>query len=591
MPSSTRSVQGRNTSNLQHTSTTTAPRAVWALWKMLTNGQKAILILVSLGNTIAAIAIVLPSLIIGQMVTTLTSDKTSPVTGLVVELSTLLALFVIIRVLIHIFLHRVLPHVEATLREAQLRHTLMTPIATGGDVNEYAAEQNSLMGKGAKAGADAVKIVFADLMPAAMQAVVAAIAAFNAQWQVGLVLLAAGVGSTLITQFQLRSQGGVRVAINRAKARLDGLTTELLRGKAVIRTLNATGSESARVGANAFELSAVEVRHHKMMGWFDAAKTTMESFFAVVVLIIAAGFVAAGANPGLVLTLYLLFMQFAAPLRDIHRIRDELNECTVQLVEVFSILEQPVDDVFVRPATAAQATDQGVSINRVSVRYGASDLVVREVSVEVPSGTYLGICGPAGCGKSTLVKALVGIMPVASGQISIGGVSVDSMSAEQLTAEIAYVSQEPYVVSGTIRENLLLGQSSPISDDELDAVLGRVGLRDEIAGLDTAVGEDGKGLSGGQKQRLVLARVMLRPAAVIVLDEATSALDNLNEELFMRALESSKRTVIAIAHRLSTVRKADQIIVMEAGRIVESGTFGTLDQQRGLFHQLLHAGD
>ena len=110
-------------------------------------------------------------------------------------------------------------------------------------------------------------------------------------------------------------------------------------------------------------------------------------------------------------------------------------------------------------------------------------------------------------------------------------------------------------------------------------------------GLDARVGEDGQGLSGGQKQCLVLARILLRPAKLIVLDEATSALDNITEELVMHTLETSGKTIIAIAHRLSTLRNADQIIVMKEGQICEQGTFASLDNQGGFFHDLLHAGE
>ena len=630
-----------------------SPHVLGPLWARLSVGQKVVLVLVSLGNTAAAVSVVLPSVIIGQIVSILTDDPTTPIVRQIILLSGLLALFVVLRVAIHISLHRVLPRVEASLREAQLERTLKTPVLSEVSDNQYAAELNSLMGKGAKAGADTVKIVFNDLMPAVMQAVVAAVTAFTTQWLVGVVLLVSGVASTVITQLQLHSQGGVRVAINRAKARLDGVMTELLRGKAVIRTLNAADSESRRVGARALELSAVEVRHHQMMGLFDAVKTTSESLFSIVVLVIAAGFVVGGASPGLVLTLYLLFMQFAAPLRDIHRIRDELNESTLQLAEVFRILAQPVDPLFTRapaatgyagaagdgssstvpgdgsprtksanrsapgrkdpsetapaePALARMASGgtaaepaagttagggTAVGIESVSVSYPDGTRAVNTVSVDVPTRAYLGICGPAGCGKSTLIKAVVGILPISAGRILIDGVDLSAMNVDELTSTIAYVSQEPYVVSGTIRDNLLLGQPSVLADRGLLDALARVGLLDEIGGLDAVVGEDGLGLSGGQRQRLVLARVLLRPSTVIVLDEATSALDNINEEHFMNALEASGRTIIAIAHRLSTLRKADHIIVMEAGRIVESGTYDSLDAHQGLFHALLHAGE
>ncbi|MCL2463506.1 MAG: ABC transporter ATP-binding protein/permease [Micrococcales bacterium] len=356
------------------------------------------------------------------------------------------------------------------------------------------------MGKGAKAGSDTVKIVFSDLMPAVMQAVVAAVTAFTSQWQVGLVLLASGAVSTGVTQLQLHSQGGVRVAINKAKSRLDGVMTELLRGKAVIRTLKAADAESHRVGRSALELSAVEVRHHKAMGLFDAAKTFSESVFSVVVLLIAAGFVAAGANAGLVLTLYLLFMQFANPLRDIHRIRDELNESTLQLAEVFRILTEPLDALFTRPGTHLAGQPRDVEISHVRVAYADGTLAVDDVSVSVPDGHYLGICGPAGCGKSTLVKALVGILPLSGGRIRLGGIDATTLSIDQLTDTVAYVSQEPYTVSGTVRDNVLLGQETPLPDAALASALTQVGLFDELkSGLETVVGEDGQGLSGGQK--------------------------------------------------------------------------------------------
>ncbi|MGO1591372.1 ABC transporter ATP-binding protein [Ancrocorticia sp.] len=546
----------------------------------------------SIGNTGAAVSVVLPSVIIGDIVSKLTIDPAASIVGDIALLCSLLALFVILKVAVHISLHSVLPRIEADLREAQLERALKTPVETGGGDSQYAAELNSLMGKGAKAGGDSVKIAFNDLMPAVMQAVVAAITAFSSRWEIGLILLLSGIVSMSLTQFQLSNQGGVRLRINKAKSRLDGVMIELLRGKPVIRTLNAADAESHRVGRRALELSSVEVRHHKVMGLFDAAKTSSESIFSVVVLIVAAGFVASGANPGSVLTLYLLFTQFATPLQDIHRIRDELNESNLQLYEVFRILRQPLDQLFTRSASRDKVTGADVDFDGVSVTYGDGTRAVRNVSLRVPEGSFLGICGPAGCGKSTLIKALVGILPVSGGKITVGGVAISDMNADQLASTIAYVSQDPYTVSGTVRANLRLGQSADITDERLTGMLETVGLFDELKdGLETTVGEDGDGLSGGQKQRLVLARILLRPAEVIVLDEATSALDNLNEEHFMKALLSSGRTVISIAHRLSTLRKADEIVVMKDGHIDQEGTFSSLDERAGLFHELLHAGE
>jgi len=570
------------------------PRVIRNLWKLLTKRQKVVLVSVSVMNTAAAVSVVLPSVIIGQMVSSLTVNASAPIWGRIGLLAGLLMLFVALRVYIHIALHWVLPRVEAALRSVQINHGLKTPISTNVDENQSTGELSSLMSKGAKAGADTVKVVFNDLMPAVLQAAVAVIAAFLNQWLIGLLLLASGIASTLITQLQLRSQGGIRVAIERAKSALDGVTIELLGGKSVIRTLNAAESEARRVADRAMELSAVEVRHHKMMGLFDAAKTFSENIFTIVVLIVAAGFVAGGANPGLVLTLYLLFMQFVTPLRDIHRIRDELNESGTQLGIVFEDLNTPVDPIFTRPDATPSPHGVEVMVDHVSAGYDSQKSVVKDVSLAISAGAFVGICGPRGCGKSTLIKAVVGIHSPSRGHIMIEGLDTTAMSIHQYAETVAYISQDSYVPSGTIRDNLLLGQPHALPDEQLIAALGQVGLLNEITkkgGLDTRVGEDGQGLSGGQKQCLVLARILLRPAKLIVLDEATSALDNITEELIMHTLEATGKTIIAIAHRLSTLRNADQIIVMKEGRICERGTYISLDHQEGFFHSLLHAGE
>jgi len=570
------------------------PRVIRNLWKLMNKRQKLILASVSVMNTIAAVSVVLPSVIIGRIVSQLTVNATTSILGLVGLLAGLLMLFVALRVYIHIALHWVLPRVEAIMRSVQISHGLKTPISTSVDETKSTGEQSSLMSKGAKAGSDTVKVVFSDLMPAIMQASVAIIATFMSQWMIGLILLAAGIASTLITQAQLRSQGGIRVAIGRAKSALDGVTIEMLSGKPVIRTLNAAESEADRVARRAMELSAVEVRHHKAMGLFDAAKTFSENIFTIIVLIIAAGFVAKGANAGLVLTLYLLFMQFITPLRDIHRIRDELNESSTQLGIVFDDLSAPIDSIFTRSDTPGVPYNDEVVIDHVSAGYDQQKSTVNDVCLTIPKGSFTGVCGPRGCGKSTLIKAVVGILNPTSGHIYVESVDTTQMSIDQFSHAVAYISQDSYVPSGTIRDNLLLGQSEKLSDERLTEALSSVGLYEEISkknGLDTLVGEDGQGLSGGQKQCLVLARILLRPANIVILDEATSALDNITEELVMRTLESSGKTIIAIAHRLSTLRNADQIVVMKDGRIYEQGTFTELDSRGDFFHELLHAGE
>jgi len=232
-----------------------------------------------------------------------------------------------------------------------------------------------------------------------------------------------------------------------------------------------------------------------------------------------------------------------------------------------------------------------IAFENVSFRYADGLPVLEGVSFRVNEGETVAVVGATGVGKTTACHLLSRFYQPDSGVVSLGDVDVAELPLSWLRQQVALVSQDVFLLAGTIRENLLLGQLG-VSDERVEEVV-RVSGADEFVallpeGLETIVGERGIRLSGGQKQRIALARALLKDAPVLVLDEATSAVDGATESRIKQALRraTAGRTVLVVAHRLSTIISADRIVVLEDGRVVESGTYEELSAVDGPFTML-----
>ncbi|HIE56049.1 MAG TPA: ABC transporter ATP-binding protein, partial [Chromatiaceae bacterium] len=244
-----------------------------------------------------------------------------------------------------------------------------------------------------------------------------------------------------------------------------------------------------------------------------------------------------------------------------------------------------------KPAVAVAC----VSFDHVSFAYdGGKRQALQDVSFSIDSGETVALVGPSGAGKSTIANLLFRFFDPQEGTVSVSGHDLTALSLDWLRAQLSLVSQDTYLFYGTIAENLRLAKADA-TDDELETAVRIANIYDFINnlpdGFDTLIGERGLNLSGGQAQRLAIARAVLKDAPIVVLDEATSHVDAVSETAIQAALErlTADKTVLIIAHRLSTVRNADRILVMENGNLVESGNRETLLTQNGIYARLISA--
>jgi subfamily B ATP-binding cassette protein MsbA len=244
-----------------------------------------------------------------------------------------------------------------------------------------------------------------------------------------------------------------------------------------------------------------------------------------------------------------------------------------------------------RPGEVIARFEREVAFEKVSFNYGGGDPVLSEVSFMLPRGRVVALVGPSGAGKTTLADLLPRFHDPTGGRILMDGVPLTGLTRRSLRALMGIVSQDTVLLNDTVIANIAYGCPGA-SREQIEAVAGAANADGFIAalplGYDTVLGERGTRLSGGQRQRIAIARALLRDPPILILDEATSALDTESERLVQQAIDRlmRKRTVLVIAHRLATVRDADEIVVLDAGRVIQRGSHDELFRAGGLYRRL-----
>jgi ABC-type multidrug transport system fused ATPase/permease subunit len=488
-------------------------------------------------------------------------------------------------------LQRTAEGVVLTTRRRLARHLLRLPIAeydrrrTGDLLSRVGADTTLLR---AVVTSGLFEIVTGAVM--VVGATVAMVVLDPLLFGVALIGLVLGLSVAVIVSRRVRGLS------EQAQARLGEMTSAVERAISAARTIRASGAEereAVAVGDSAGQAYAAGMRVARLQALVEPASTAAIQGAFLLVLGVGGARVAAGAISVGDLVAFILFLFFLVmPLGQALHAYTQLQTGLGALQRIEEILDLPSETAADRRATPdVVAAGPAVAFERVTFGYPGGEPVLRDVSFAVPHGSRIALVGPSGAGKSTILALIERFYEVADGRITVGGADVRDLPRAALRRRLGYVEQEAPVLAGTLRDNLLLtapGAGETRLLRALDEVnLAALAERTPL-GLDVQVGEGGVLLSGGERQRLAIARTLLSGAPILLLDEPTSNLDARNEAALRQAISAAatERTLIIVAHRLSTVVDSDQIVVLDQGRVVAIGPHAELLDTSPLYREL-----
>ena len=412
-------------------------------------------------------------------------------------------------------------------------------------------------------------------------------------WRLAIVLIALCIVFSLLTHFVLRKTQALQQQIESHHSDLAELTSDTLSNIALVQSF-------ARIQIELKSLQEISQRvlgaQFPVLSWWAIVTVLSRSATTISILCIIVLGVWLFTQSLITIGEIVTFVAFAgiiiSRLEQVVAFANKLSADAPRLSEFFDVL-----DTAPEIRDLPNAIDPGRSIgliefHHVYFSYNQQQWAIDDVSFTIKPGETLALVGASGAGKSTALSLLYRAFDPQSGSITIDGLDIRQFQLTALRRNIGVVFQEPLLFNRSIADNLRIG-SPDASDDELRAACFRAQALDFIEqqpdGFNTIIGERGRTLSGGERQRLSIARVLLKDAPILILDEATSALDTSTEASLLSALEAvtQTRSTLVIAHRLSTIRDADHILVMDAGKVVESGSFDGLYQQGGRFTKIM----
>jgi subfamily B ATP-binding cassette protein MsbA len=437
---------------------------------------------------------------------------------------------------------------------------------------------------------------FIEIVQSAVMLAITMVVLFLVSWQLTLTVAAvAPLLALVIAHFGTR----IRKRAERrqeAQADMTQRLMEILAGIKIVKAFKAQDGEARGFAAENLKYFRRNLKVVMNRSLSRAAIELLSNLIGVFILLIGVAALLAGLwdlTLGTLIPFVLLMARAYRPMRDLSRAWTRMQEAVPSASRFFDVLDQVNETPDPPGASALAGVRRGIALRGVSFSYGREP-VLRDVSVEVSAGEMVAIVGKTGSGKTTLADLLLRLYDPNEGAIEIDGVDLRQIQRGSWLDHVAVVTQDPFLFSGTIRENILYGRPGASEAEMLGAA--RAAHVDEFvakfeAGYDTDVGDAGTALSGGQRQRITIARAILKKPDVLIFDEATSALDAESERLVQDAINAllAGRTTFVIAHRLSTVRHANKILVLRDGQIVELGAHEELMARGGAYADLMRA--
>ena len=434
-----------------------------------------------------------------------------------------------------------------------------------------------------------------NLIICALTSVGALIVMFILQWQLALVL---AVVLPLCLWFTLSQRGRMKDANIEVKRKTAEITAAIESSISGVRTAKAFANEDKE--AEKFDAAnevfkGAKVEYYRSMGLYMSGMEFTTGIMQVLVITVGGLLIMAGKMDYIDLVTFSLYVStFVSPVRKLAMFAEQYMQGTAGFTRFLEIMRTEPEIRDAEDAEELGPVEGQLDFNDVSFHYSNGVPVLSHIDLHVKPGRCLAVVGPSGGGKTTLCQLLPRFYEVSEGSITVDGKDIRTVTQASLRKNIGILQQDVFMFAGTIRENIRYGKPDA-TDEEIVAAAKRAEIHEEILampqGYDSYIGERGVMLSGGQKQRVSIARVFLKNPKVLILDEATSALDTVTERRIQASLDalSVGRTTIIVAHRLSTVRNADEIAVVEGEHIVEQGSHRELMAKNGVYAALCRA--
>jgi ATP-binding cassette subfamily B protein len=444
--------------------------------------------------------------------------------------------------------------------------------------------------RGVKGIESIVRFTILNAMPTVLEfALSAVVIVVNFGWSYLLVI---GVTIWIYVWFSIRYSDkriAIRRRMNDSDTDANTKSVDSLLNFETVKYFGNEKMEASRFDAAMERYEAAANETWYSLSWLNMGQAVIFTIGVALCMVMSAHEVVAGTQSlGDFVLLNTLLMQLGIPLNFIGFMYREIRQGVTDLEQMFDLLAQPAEIVDAPGAVRLEVSGGAVRFEDVHFAYDPDRQILKGVSFEIPAGKTVAVVGPSGAGKSTLSRLLFRFYDVTSGRVTIDGQDVRTVTQESLRAAIGMVPQDTVLFNDSIFYNIRYGRPDATSDEVREAARqARIAhfVESLPAGFDTPVGERGLKLSGGEKQRVAIARTILKSPPILILDEATSALDTNTEREIQAELDrvAEGRTTMVIAHRLSTVVNADEIIVLEKGRIAERGSHAELIDKGGLY--------